>query len=86
MTLTKVIEEWLKVIEGDWKNALVDDPKNCQYPISLGKWHPNGYTDCDESATRWLWWGEHNNGMYVCKEHFQEIEEMERTEEGAKSL
>lgn len=78
---TKVIKEWLKVVEDDWKSSLVNEPHTCQYPISLDKWLSNGYADCGESATCWLWWGEDNRGMYVCEEHFQKIEELEREEE-----
>lgn len=86
MTTTRVIKKWLKVIEDDWKREPVvsmdaEVCHTCQYPMPLVEWYPDGYTDCAEPATRWLWWGEYDSGMYVCKEHFQKIEELEKEEE-----
>lgn len=79
---TSVIENWLKLIEDDWRNPPPDygystdedDDRPCQYPVSMGQF-TEASSDCGRPYNRWIWWQDYNSGMYVCEEHFRKLEE-----------
>ena len=84
---TRVIEEWLKKIENDWRDPPADYARDfqgadhevdhfCQYPVPTD-WYPDGLSDCGELAAYWLWWGGDDSGMYICERHASKIEEKE---------